>query len=55
MSIPRRIGWGLVLGLIGWVLNLAAIELLPGGQLLPGPLVVLTAAVLLGPAAGGSH
>ena len=45
--------WGLLLGLVGWLLNLAAIEVLPGVHLLLGPLVVLISAVLLGPVAGG--
>ncbi len=49
----RRIGWGGGLGLIGWVVNLAALEVLPGVHLLLGPLVVLLAAVLFGPVAGG--
>jgi signal transduction histidine kinase len=53
MSDLRRVGWGLVLGLVGFVLNLAAIEVLPGVHLLLGPLLVLIAAVLLGPVAGG--
>ncbi|PTL79949.1 ATP-binding protein [Vitiosangium sp. GDMCC 1.1324] len=53
MSVLRRIGYGLGLGLIGWVLNLAALEVLPGVHLLFGPLLVLTAAVLFGPVAGG--
>ncbi|HZH78275.1 MAG TPA: ATP-binding protein [Archangium sp.] len=53
MSALKRVGWGLLLGLLGWVLNLAAIEVLPGVHLLLGPLVTLTSAVLLGPVAGG--
>ncbi|WP_257457484.1 ATP-binding protein [Archangium lipolyticum] len=53
VSTLRRIGWGLGLGLIGWVVNLAALEVLPGVHLLLGPLVVLLAAVLFGPVAGG--
>jgi signal transduction histidine kinase len=53
MSALKRVGWGLLLGLLGWVSNLAAIEVLPGVHLLLGPLLVLIAAVLLGPVAGG--
>jgi signal transduction histidine kinase len=53
MSALKRAGWGLLLGLVGWLLNLAAIEVLPSVHLLLGPLVVLTSAVLFGPVAGG--
>jgi signal transduction histidine kinase len=53
MSVLGRIGYGLGLGLAGWVLNLAALEVLPGVHLLLGPLLVLIAAVLFGPVAGG--
>lgn len=53
MSVLGRIGCGLVLGLIGYGLNLAALEVLPGVHLLLGPFVVLTAAVLFGPVSGG--
>ena len=53
MSNPGRIGWGLVLGLLGFIVNLAALELLPGVHLLLSPVLVLTASVLLGPVAGG--
>ncbi len=43
-----------MLGLSGFMLNLATvIELLPGVHLLLSPLLVLTASVLFGPAAGG--
>jgi signal transduction histidine kinase len=52
MSVLGRIGWGLALGLAGWGLNLAALEVLPGVHLLLGPLLVLAAAVLLGPLSG---
>ena len=53
MSIGRRLAGGVALGLLGGVLNLAALEILPGVHLLPGPLMVLLAAVLLGPVGGG--
>ena len=53
MSVLGRIGCGLALGLLGWLLNLAALEVLPGVHLLLGPLVVLAAAVLFGPVGGG--
>jgi len=52
MSVLGRIGCGLGLGLLGWLLNLAALEVLPGVHLLLGPLLVLIAAVLFGPVAG---
>jgi signal transduction histidine kinase len=52
MSVLGRIGCGLGLGLLGWLLNLAALEVLPGVHLLLGPLLVLTAGVLFGPVAG---
>ncbi|REG33311.1 signal transduction histidine kinase [Archangium gephyra] len=52
MSVLRRIGCGLGLGLAGGLLNLAALEVLPGVHLLLGPLLVLTAGVLCGPVAG---
>jgi signal transduction histidine kinase len=52
MSVLGRIGCGLGLGLAGAVLNLAALEVLPGVHLLLGPLLVLTAGVLCGPVAG---
>ncbi|MCY1073845.1 ATP-binding protein [Archangium lansingense] len=52
MSVLGRIGCGLGLGLLGWLLNLAALEVLPGVHLLLGPLLVLIAAVLFGPMAG---
>ncbi|MFL5351101.1 ATP-binding protein [Archangium sp.] len=53
MSTGRRMAWGLGLGVVGFLLNLAALEVLPGVHLLLGPLLVLTAAVLFGPMAGG--
>ncbi|SEL64812.1 Signal transduction histidine kinase [Stigmatella aurantiaca] len=53
MGIWKRIGGGVLLGLGGLLLNLAAVEILPGVHLLLGPCMVLMAAVLLGPAAGG--
>ncbi|SET63901.1 sensor histidine kinase [Stigmatella erecta] len=53
MGIWKRIGGGALLGLGGLLLNLAAVEILPGVHLLMGPWMVLMAAVLLGPAAGG--
>ncbi|MFE8605089.1 ATP-binding protein [Archangium violaceum] len=52
MSVLGRIGCGLGLGLAGLLLNLAALEVLPGVHLLLGPLLVLTAGVLCGPVAG---
>ncbi|WNG43631.1 sensor histidine kinase [Archangium minus] len=53
MSTLGRIARGLGLGLVGLVLNLAALEVLPGVHLLLGPLLVLITAVLFGPLAGG--
>ncbi|MBM7119396.1 ATP-binding protein [Archangium primigenium] len=53
MKLAGRIGCGAALGLLGWAVNLAALEVLPGVHLLLGPLMVLAAAVLLGPWAGG--
>ncbi|MDC0709316.1 sensor histidine kinase [Stigmatella sp. ncwal1] len=53
MGIWKRIGGGALLGLGGLLLNLAEVEILPGVHLLLGPWMVLMAAVLLGPAAGG--
>ncbi|HEX8539390.1 MAG TPA: histidine kinase, partial [Cystobacter sp.] len=53
MSVLRRIGYGLALGLIGCGLNLAALEVLPGVHLLLGPLLVLITAVLFGKVSGG--
>ncbi|HLL01489.1 MAG TPA: ATP-binding protein [Myxococcaceae bacterium] len=53
MRTWRRIAGGVALGLVGLVLNLAAVEVLPGVHFLLGPVAVLLAAVLLGPVAGG--
>ncbi len=53
MRFVTRVGWGLLLGGVGLVLNLAAVEVLPGVHLLLGPLAVMVAAVLYGPVAGG--
>jgi len=53
MSLRGHIGWGLGFGLSGLVLNLAAIEVLPGVHLLLGPLMTVAAAVLRGPVGGG--
>jgi signal transduction histidine kinase len=53
MRTWRRIAGGAALGLGGLLLNLAAVEVLPGVHFLLGPVAVLLAAVLLGPVAGG--
>jgi signal transduction histidine kinase len=53
MSQRGHIAWGLGFGLAGLVLNLAAIEVLPGVHLLLGPLMTLACAVLRGPVGGG--
>ncbi len=53
MSVRGHIGWGLGFGLAGLVLNLAAIEVLPGVHLLLGPLMTVACAVLRGPVGGG--
>jgi signal transduction histidine kinase len=53
MRTWRRIAGGVALGLGGLLLNLAAVEALPGVHFLLGPVAVLLAAVLLGPVAGG--
>jgi signal transduction histidine kinase len=53
MRTWKRIAGGAALGVGGLLLNLAAVEVLPGVHFLLGPLAVLLAAVLLGPLAGG--